>query len=96
MTSTPEAQMALIKDNAGSSFLIGVNADLGDIYADCAACFMAGNVYAPWVSAWDFGNPIVEGYGKSLQEVLAGSKTVLEALQDADKINDTMRQEVGG
>lgn len=91
-TATPEAQQALIKDNAGSSFLTGVEVDLGEIYADCAEAFKAGNVYAPWTAAWISGNPIVEGYGKSLQEVLAGTKTVEQALMDADDINDTMRE----
>ena len=35
------------------------------------------------------------GYGKSLQEVLAGTKTVQEALADADAINDDLREAVG-
>ena len=91
-TATEEAQLALIKDNAGSSFLTGVEVDLGDIYADCADAFKEGHVYAPWTSAWTFGNDIVEGYGKSLQEVLTGTKTVKEALEDADAINDTQRE----
>lgn len=94
-TATPEAQQALIKDNAGSSFLTGVEVDLGEIYDDCAEAFKAGNVYAPWTAAWISGNPIVEGYGKSLQEVLAGTKTVEQALADADAINDTMRESLG-
>ncbi len=94
LTATPEAQAALVKDNPGSSYLIGTKVDLGPIYADCADAFAAGNVYAPWVAVWDFGNPIVEGYGKALQEVLSGTKTVAEALADADAINDTMRAEV--
>lgn len=94
-TATPEAQQALIKDNAGSSFLTGVDVDLGEIYNDCADAFKEGNVYAPWTAAWISGNPIVEGYGKSLQEVLAGTKTVEQALADADAINDTMRESLG-
>ena len=94
LTATPEAQAALIVDNAGSSFLVGVEADLGPIYVDCTEAFAAGNVYACWVAVWDFGNPIVEGYGKSLQEVLAGTKTVAEALADADRINAIMIEEV--
>ena len=95
-TATPAAQEALIKDNAGSSFLIGVEADLGPIYDDCQAAFAAGNVYAPWVAVWSFGNPIVEEYGKALQEVLGGSKTVEQALKEADEVNNTMREEVNG
>jgi len=94
LTSTPEAQIALVKDNPGSSFLVGVEVDLGDIYVDCAEAFALGNVYACWTAAWDFGNPVVEPYGKSLQEVLAGRKTVAEALADADAINAIMREEV--
>ena len=90
-TATPEAQQALVKDNAGSSFLMGVEVDLGDIYTDCNAAFANGSVYAPWTAAWISGNPIVEGYGKSLQEVLAGTKTIKQALMDADEINDVMR-----
>ena len=92
VTATPGAQEALIKDTAGSSFLIGVSADLGDIYADCAEAFQAGNVYAPWVSVWEYGNAVVEEYGKSLQGVLGGKKTVEEALKDADRINQAMHQ----
>ena len=91
LTATPEAQKALIEDNAGSSFLVGVSADLGDIYKDCEEAFQAGNVYAPWVTVWEFGNAIVEEYGKSLQEVLAGKKTIEQALKDADDINSKMR-----
>jgi len=92
LTATPEAQQALIKDNAGSSFLVGVTAELGDIYSDCKEAFQAGNVYAPWVTVWEFGNVIVEQYGKSLQEVLAGNKTIEQALQDADEICEKMRK----
>jgi raffinose/stachyose/melibiose transport system substrate-binding protein len=93
LTATPEAQEALIKDNAGSSFLIGVSADLGEIYADCEEAFQAGNVYAPWVAVWEFGNIIVEEYGKSLQEVLAGNSTIKQALINADEINRMMREQ---
>ena len=90
-TATPEAQAALIKDNAGSSFLTGFGSDLGEIYADCAEAFSLGNVYAPWVSVWTAGNPIVEEYGKSLQDVLTGTKTIKEALESADAVNDAIR-----
>lgn len=91
-TATEEAQLALIQDNAGSSFVKGVEADLGDIYTECDAAFAAGHVYAPWTAAWDNGNAVTEGYGKSLQEVLAGSKSVEEALNDADGINNDLRE----
>ena len=90
-TATPEAQAALITDNAGSSFLLGFTSELGEIYDDCAEAFALGHVYAPWVAVWSAGNPIVEGYGKALQEVLSGTKTIKQALADADDINDTMR-----
>ncbi len=87
VTSTAEAQKALVKDNAGSSFVEGVEIDLGDIYTDCDAAFKAGNVYAPWTASWTNGQSVIEAYGKSLQEVLSGSKTVKEALADADTAN---------
>lgn len=87
LTATEEAQLALIADNEGSSFLEGVEVDLGEVYEDSEAAFKAGNVFAPWTATWLAGNPIVEGYGKSLQEVLSGTKTIKEALEDADNIN---------
>lgn len=80
VTATAEAQQALVKDNAGSSYVEGVEIDLGDIYADCEEAFKAGHVYAPWTAVWTNGNAVIEAYGKSLQEVLSGSKTVEEAL----------------
>lgn len=92
LTATEEAQQALVKDNAGSSFVTGVEVDLGDIYSDCEEAFKAGHVYAPWTAVWTNGNAVTEGYGKSLQEVLAGAKTIEEALQDADTINDDLRE----
>ena len=69
--------------------------DLGDLYTDCDEAFKAGHVYAPWTAVWTNGNAVTEGYGKSLQEVLAGTKTVQEALADADAINDDLREAVG-
>ncbi|MDQ0089501.1 raffinose/stachyose/melibiose transport system substrate-binding protein [Paenibacillus anaericanus] len=90
VTATPEAQKALIADNVGSSFVKGVEVDLGEEFADSSAAFEAGNVYGPWLY-WLGGNPIVESYGKALQEVLSGSKTTDEALKDADKTAKTIR-----
>ncbi|GEN56166.1 sugar ABC transporter substrate-binding protein [Halolactibacillus alkaliphilus] len=90
LTATEEAQHKLVADNAGSSFLTGVEVDLGDVYADSEEAFALGNVYAPWTASWFSGNPIVESYGKSLQEVLSGTKTVEEALKDADETNKTL------
>ena len=92
LTATAEAQQALVKDNAGSSFVKGVEVELGSIYDDCQEAFKAGNVYAPWTAVWTNGNAVTEAYGKSLQEVLAGSKTVEEALTDADVTNDNLRE----
>lgn len=87
LTATEEAQRALVKDNAGSSFVEGVEVDLGDMYKDCEEAFKAGHVYAPWTAVWTNGNAVTEAYGKSLQEVLSGSKSVEEALKDADNTN---------
>lgn len=86
-TATEEAQQALAADNAGSSFVEGVKIDLGDIYVDCEEAFKAGNVYAPWTAVWTNGNAVTEAYGKSLQEVLSGTKDVQQALADADMTN---------
>ena len=95
LTATEEAQQALVKDNAGSSYVEGVEVDLGDIYADCDEAFKAGHVYAPWTAVWTNGNAVIEAYGKSLQEVLSGSKTVEEALQDADTTNANLLDSLG-
>ncbi|GGH36822.1 ABC transporter substrate-binding protein [Paenibacillus segetis] len=90
VTATPEAQQALIADNVGSSFVKGVEVDLGEEFADSSAAFEAGHVYGPWLY-WLGGNPIVESYGKALQEVLSGMKTTDQALQDADQTAKTIR-----
>lgn len=90
-TATPQAQRALLADNVGEPYLEGVPAEFGPIYADCQDAFAQEHVYAPWTAAWTFGNPIVEAYGKALQEVLAGSKTVEQALAEADAVNEHMR-----
>lgn len=91
LTATEEAQKALIKDNAGSSFVKGVEVDLGTIYDDCQEAFKAGNVYAPFLQ-WSAGQSVINGYGKSLQEVLAGTKTIEKAIADADEIINSMRE----
>ncbi len=90
MTATAEAQKALVADNAGSSFVKGVEVDLGEIYDDCQEAFKAGNVYAPFTAVWMNGEAVIQGYGKSLQEVLSGVKTIEEALMDADAVNDEL------
>lgn len=95
LTATPEAQQELIKDNAGSSFVTGVEVDLGDIYTDCEAAFQLGHVYAPWTAVWTNGNAVTEAFGKSLQEVLAGTKSVEQALQDADATNKDLLDALG-
>jgi raffinose/stachyose/melibiose transport system substrate-binding protein len=91
-TASPEAQRALLKDNEGMSSVVGVHADLGPIYSDCRAALEAGRIYAPWTATWTYGNPIVETYGKALQDVLAGQKTVKEALEEADALNKKLHQ----
>jgi len=93
LTATPEAQAALIKDNTGSSYLAGVEVKMDAIYDDCQGAFKVGNVYAPWVN-WMTGNPTFQGLSKSLQEVLIGSKTMTEAMEDADAINSDILEAV--
>ncbi len=90
-TATPQAQRALLADNVGEPYLEGVPSEFGPIYAGCQEAFAQELVYAPWTAAWTFGNPIVEAYGKALQEVLAGTKTVEQALAEADAVNEHMR-----
>jgi len=90
-TATRDAQQALIADSVGESYLEGMQADFSPVYADCVGAFALEQVYAPWTAAWTFGNPIVEAYGKALQEVLAGTKTVEQALEEADAINEYLR-----
>lgn len=91
-TATEEAQTALIADSEGLSYVKGVKIDLGPVYDGCKQAFASGNIYAPWTTAWTYGNPVVEAYGKSLQEVLAGTKTVEQALRDADAVNERLRE----
>ncbi|MCL1964566.1 MAG: extracellular solute-binding protein [Firmicutes bacterium] len=75
-TATRKAQQALIADSVGESYLEGMEAGFSPVYTDCADAFALEQVYAPWTAAWTFGNPIVETYGKVLQEVLAGTNTI--------------------
>ncbi len=90
-TATPEAQKALIKDNFGSSFLKGVEIDLAPEYADMAECFKANNVYAPWVY-WFGGDAIAMEFGKNIQEVLSGKKSIDDAIKATDKKANDMRK----
>ena len=90
-TSTPEAQIALIKDNKGLSFLKGVNVDLGPEYSDCDQAFKENHVYAPWIH-WFGGDPIATEFGKGMQEVLAGNKTIDQVLKDTDLKAEQIRK----
>ncbi len=94
-TATKEAQEALIHDSKGLSYVSGVDTDLGPVFDGCAGAIEKGHVYAPWTTAWSYGNPVVEAYGKALQEVLAGTKTVEQALKDADQVNSSLRSAIG-
>lgn len=89
-TASAEAQEALLSDSEGMSSVIGVQADLDPIYSGCEAALAAGRIHAPWTATWTYGNPIVETYGLALQDVLAGQKTVKEALEEADALNEKL------
>ncbi|MEK4261918.1 ABC transporter substrate-binding protein [Paenibacillus sp. FSL L8-0499] len=96
-TSTPEAQVALIKDSFGTSFLKGAdNSDLPEQYSDSKAAFDDGHVYAPWAN-WGMlsGADLIMELGKQLQDHLAGGKSIEEVLKNADKkaqeIRDSMK-----
>lgn len=92
-TSTPEAQMALVKDNPGSSFLKGVEVDLGSEFSDCSQAFAEGRVYAPWMY-WQAVNSIQQDFGKGLQDFIAGQTTIDDFLKDMDKKADQARSMV--
>lgn len=94
-TATNEAQAALVKDSKGLSYVSGVETDLGPVFDGCAGAIAKRHVYAPWTTAWSYGNPVEEAYGKALQEVLAGTKTVEQALRDADQTNSSLRTAIG-
>jgi raffinose/stachyose/melibiose transport system substrate-binding protein len=94
-TATIEAQMALLSDSKGLSYVNGADSDLGPVFDGCSDAVAKGRVYAPWTTAWSYGNPVVEAYGKALQDVLAGTKTVKQALQDADEVNSKLRSAIG-
>lgn len=91
-TASTEAQEALLSDSEGMSSVIGVHADLDPIYGGCEAALSAGRIYAPWTATWTYGNPIVETYGMALQDVLAGHKTVRQALEEADALNEKLHK----
>ena len=95
-TATIDAQMALLSDSKGLSYVSGVDSDLGPVFDGCVGAIGEGHVYAPWTTAWSYGNPVVEAYGKALQEVLAGTKTIKQALRDADEVNSKLRSAIGG
>jgi raffinose/stachyose/melibiose transport system substrate-binding protein len=95
-TATIDAQKALLSDSKGLSYVSGVETDLGPVFDGCVKTIAKGLVYAPWTTAWSYGNPVVEAYGKALQEVLAGTKTVEQALCDADEVNSNLRTAIGG
>ncbi len=94
-TATIDAQKALLSDSKGLSYVSGVETDLGPVLNGCAGAIAKGHVYAPWTTAWSYGNPVVEAYGKALQEVLAGTKTINQALRDADQVNSSLRTAIG-
>jgi raffinose/stachyose/melibiose transport system substrate-binding protein len=95
-TATIDAQKALLSDSKGLSYVSGVETDLGPVFDGCVKTIAKGHVYAPWTTAWSYGNPVVEAYGKALQEVLAGTKTIEQALRDADEVNSNLRTAIGG
>lgn len=95
-TATIDAQMALLSDSKGLPYVSGIDSDLGPVFDGCVSSIEKGHVYAPWTTDWSYGNPVVEAYGKALQEVLAGTKTINQALRDADEVNSKLRSAIGG
>ncbi|MBF9014554.1 MULTISPECIES: ABC transporter substrate-binding protein [unclassified Oceanispirochaeta] len=81
--SSTTAQEILLEGNSSSSFLKGVKSDLGPEYSDCLDAFAEGNVYCPW-NNWYSAQAIIMEYGKSMQEFIAGGKSINEVLQTVD------------
>ncbi|GMQ62865.1 ABC transporter substrate-binding protein [Vallitalea maricola] len=82
--STPEIQIAWAKEQSGSSFLKGVEVELGPVYEDCAKAFKAGNVYCPW-NNWFGAQSIIMEMGKAEQDFIAGQKNIEQVVKAIDK-----------
>ncbi|OPH49327.1 hypothetical protein BC351_37260 [Paenibacillus ferrarius] len=96
LTSTNEAQTALIKDNFGTSFLKGAdNSGLPKQYADSADAFKEGHVYVPWGN-WGVlsGDGVITEIGKLLQDHLSGAKSIDDVLKNVDKKADELRNAI--
>jgi raffinose/stachyose/melibiose transport system substrate-binding protein len=81
--ATPRAQEILLETKATTSYLKGVESVLGPEYDECLEAFAEGNVYCPW-NNWYSAQAIIIEYGKSMQEFIAGGKTIKEVLQATD------------
>lgn len=84
LTSTPEAQLALIEDNFGTSFLKGVKIELEPEFSDSVKAIEAGRVYAPWIY-WGVAKPAEVIFGKELQNYITGMASIDEVLEAVDK-----------
>lgn len=85
LISTKEGQEALFAASGeGSSFLKGIDFDLGPEFDDCQAAFDEGHVYCPW-NNWFSAQAIIMEYGKAMQDFIEGNKTIDDVLQAVDK-----------
>lgn len=85
LISSEEGQLAYWQNNqGGSSYVKGVELEMGKEFVGCSDVFAAGNVYAPW-QQWNAG--VYEEFGVQLQAFVAGEITLEEALQNTDAKN---------
>ncbi|GKX31585.1 hypothetical protein SH1V18_40650 [Vallitalea longa] len=89
--SKPEIQIAWAKEQSGSSFVKGVEVELGSVYDTCAEAFKAGNVYCPW-NNWFGAQSIIMEMGKAQQEFIAGQKSIDEVVKAIDKKAEEVRK----
>lgn len=89
--SSPKIQVAWAKEQSGSSFLKGVDVELGPVYTDCAETFKAGNVYCPW-NNWFGAQSIIMEMGKAQQDFIAGQKNIDEVVKAIDKKAEGVRK----
>lgn len=83
--STPEGQEALWAGNAGgSSYLLGVEFDLPEVYDDISTAIGAGNVYCPW-NEWGDAASAHQDYGVEMQNYLLG-EDLSSCLKNVDAI----------
>lgn len=83
---TPEGNALYIKASQGGPSVKGVDFEIDPAMSGCVEAINAGRVYAPWESLKKIGGgAFIRTWFKTHQELIAGSKTVDEALKVMDE-----------